>query len=382
MTSETTACPYCNALVAVAAPAVGNRRVSCSRCGETFPFPSSPEEIAGMLSANGGDVAASANPNVPSVSPVPEQPQRRSNRKIAVLVLSLMVVMAVASLVVGLRTVSSRRARDQGPLGYLPSDTNLIATIHVSKVAQEQTGREFLSELRLGPTDIGMANLSEWTGFQLEEIADVVLGLRVDRGLPRLSLVLQMRQPFEESRLPTKLKNNQTLERNQKKLYRLARTPVGPLWLWCAGPSTLVIGPERDLDDVPLEPRPGSDHLPTEFKSFPEDTVIQKAQAWVIGHSENWGQTVVGQFLPQVKDKNLEAFKSVQTFGIWLHFGQPVVVRGACRCSDPAAAQAVEGALQALMKYKVNLQFDKNNWVTALYPMSLEELVQKLKLRP
>jgi hypothetical protein len=386
MAAETIACPYCNALMTIAEHAASSRRVTCIRCGELFPYQAASVGAAGLHqpAAESGDARAGLPPDNAQALAVAQR--RRSSRKIAAVILGVMAVMALASLLVSLRTVHNRRARDQEPLGYLPADTNVIAALHVAKLVQEPTGREFLSRLRLGPTDVGMARLGEWTGFQIDDLSDVVLGLKVDdRLLPRLTIVLQTRQPFDDpvgkSRLPAVLKDSPTVERNQKKLYRVPRIATGAE-LWIAGPSTLVMSMlAGGMDDVPLTPRTGMDHLPRAFQSFPTDPFIAKSQAWVIGHAEHWDQTAIWPLLAPVGGAKLEPLKDIQTFGLWVQFDRGVALKGACQCTSPAAARVVEDSVHTLLMDKANLRIDKDNWVTAFYPINLEDLLERLKWR-
>jgi hypothetical protein len=289
-----------------------------------------------------------------------------------------MVLMAAVSLIVGLRTVSSRRARDQEPLGYLPADTNVVAAIHVSKILQETAGREFMTRFRVGPIDITPAAIVQRTGFQLEEIGDIVVGLRIDEGIPRVTVVIQTCQPFDEARVRRVANDQQPIERNQKRLYlvRLEK-PAVPIVLWCAGPSTLVMGLTfDDLNAVPLTPQPGMDHLPKAFQTFPTDDVTGHAHAWIIGDSEGWNKTFAWRSIEHWAGLKLDAWKDVQTLGLWLRFDQAVLLKAAFRCLGPASARPVEEQCRKLLGTSGSVEIEKDRWVTLQYPTTVERLIE------
>jgi hypothetical protein len=105
MPSQTVNCPYCNSAVLVADNPHGN--LICPRCEESFPLPST-ENFAGRSdfqtdqSAQEASVPAGPNPNKPSFS----------NKRIAALVLALMLFMGLIGLAYAWRTVLVRRTVD------------------------------------------------------------------------------------------------------------------------------------------------------------------------------------------------------------------------------------------------------------------------------
>ena len=260
-----------------------------------------------------------------------------------------MAAMALISLVVGLRTVSFRRSRDQEPLGYLPDDTNVMAGVHVAKALETGAGRDVLTQLRLGASDVGLVHLERWIGLGLEDLADVVLGMKVDDRLPpRVTLVVRTRKPYNEAKVRAALKDGQALERRQKQLVRFHadKTPLTAT-IWLAAPSTLVLGLDpADLDAVPLTPHAGIGHLEEPLQRFLEDPRGAKAHAWVAGHSEHWDRTALGTLLGALAGQNLELLKGLRAAEAWVRFDQAVTVDVECRCADDAAA----GALAAFLR--------------------------------
>jgi hypothetical protein len=369
MTAATVACPYCNAYVTLPEPVPPGRRVTCALCGEAFAY---RPLVAGLVAA-----PPPGTDGPPHARDFPGgEPLRRWNRRTAALILGIMGIMAVLALAVSLRTVDRRRALDQEPLGYLPPDTNVMAGLHVAKLLKDPAGREFASQSHLGPADVGVVNLEQWTGLPLEALADVVLGLKVsDQLIPRLTLVVQTLKPYDEAKVRAALKDSQQIERHQKKLYRfrLDRPPVTAT-LWCAGQSTLVYGlsPE-DLDAVPLTPHPGIDHLPAPLQGYLTNPSNRQAQAWTFATNEHWDRTVVWPVLSLQLGKDLGALKGVQTVGVWFRFDREVVVNALAQCTDPAAAQALEQLLRrSAIGKEATLQIELDNRVTGQAQFSPE----------
>jgi hypothetical protein len=354
--------------VALAEPFSQSQRVICARCGETFPYRVAAAEAGPQLVAAESLPAATRQPTFPQA----REKSRPNYHRIAwtaILVLGVMVLMGLSALVLGLRTVPERRARDQKPLGYLPPDINVIAGLHVVKLLQDPVGREFASQPHLGPAEVGIVNLERWLGLPLEDLSDVVIGLKVDdRLVPRLTLVVQTMKPYDEAKVRGALKDSQQIERHQKKLYRfrLEKPPVNAT-LWCAGQSTLVFGlsPE-DLDVVPFTPLSGIDHLPQPIQACLTDPASRTAQAWAFATADRWDKTSLWNLLALQMGNDQEALRGVRTAGVWLRFERKVFVTARCQAADRRAAQALERLLvRTRIAEKGTVHTEKDSWVTA-----------------
>lgn len=100
--TETT-CPYCNAVVPIPASSAAGDRLSCPRCGDSFPY--RPADSDGRAQAQPSHST--------SRSELAETQTRLSNRAVAAVVLGVMALMAVLGLVMALQTTALRRAHDQ-----------------------------------------------------------------------------------------------------------------------------------------------------------------------------------------------------------------------------------------------------------------------------
>jgi hypothetical protein len=295
-----------------------------------------------------------------------------SKRSIALLVLGVMVVMAGAGLALALLTQAYRRANDHprppdggvsrvpvvapadvGGLGYLPPDADIVAGLHVAEAVQEPAGRLFLNRFHpasflRGPGDNPSAAdtgaLEKWTGLSLDDIDHVVLGLTInDRLIPRLVMVVQTRWRYDIEKVRAALKAGRSPEPGRA-LYRfeLQKPPLEAV-LWFAGERTLIVGLSRDdLQDVPDTPRPGMDHLAAPLQAMLRERVGPVAQAWVVGHADDWDKTGVRVLLAGRIEQGRRALEGVGTFGAWAEFGEGVTLNGSFRCRDVRSAEELE----------------------------------------
>jgi hypothetical protein len=368
MVSEPLCCPYCNAHVPLSVPITQGQRVRCPRCQEIIPYRRAGTDLGENAIrvaplAFSGQAPAELGPAVAS----PSQ-QRRSNRTIARLLLTLMGTMAVLGLAFALWTQHIRRQhdyRDQvldpGPppivavppaqlpgLGYLPQGTDVILGVHVAEASESPLGRELLARLTLGSGDFGLSGLEQATGLQPAELDHVVLGLKIDeRLLPRVTLVVQTRRPYDPEKVLAALKVGRRTERGNRMLYRfpLNQPPVDAA-LWLADKQTLIFGLTlEDLDAVPLAPSIELERFPSSLRRLLTEQVPANARAWLIGHIERWDQTAAQLLWLAVTKEAREALGGVQTIGLWLSIAADLSFRGTFECADARAAGILHGYL-------------------------------------
>jgi hypothetical protein len=370
MAAEPLSCPYCNSYVTVAQPLAAGQKVSCPRCGEGFLVRPS----TGILSPNGDGPGSLIPPAAPvagfGASQLPQLAHPRpSNRFVAGTILGAMGLMTVVGLTFALLTVHLRREHDTargqaqvGPepsrpraitpvrvvppaqlagLSYLPPDTQVVAAVHVAEALQQEAGQEWLRGNGRGETVVPF--LESLLGLKLDDLDHLVFGLTFDEKLRRLTIVVQTRAPYDEATIRRKLQLSPApVERLGKTLYQL---PVEGV-LWCAGERTLVIAIRldrtkagADLDQVPLQPRPGTNQLPAELQSVLKERMGATAQVWAAGHARDWDALLQEQANLTREDR--EALAGLRTFVAPLVFDDTVRVSAAFACRDQAAARAL-----------------------------------------
>jgi hypothetical protein len=261
----------------------------------------------------------------------------------AAAVLGLMLLMAMISLMVGLKTVSFRRSHDPlDPLAFLPADTNVIALVRVQQALQEVPGRQLLGQLYLGAPGADLGVLEEWTGLRRDDIQTAVLGLHVGSDLiPRLTIVVQTQVPYGEKTLSASLKEAERIERGSRTLYRVPLRRLGlSATLWYASDSILVacLTP-KDFDSVPETPASGTAQFPAPLQTYIAERIPPSAQAWVIGHAEHWDDTIAHLALSGLTPGYPEFFGDLSTWGINLQFDRNVRISGDCGMKNEPAAQ-------------------------------------------
>lgn len=347
MTSAAYTCPYCNAFVTVPAGTASGERVPCPRCGESFAYhpredSPSPAEPVTYTSPAG-------------VTDLRTIPRRLSNRTLAGIVLGVMGVMAILGLVWALKTVPDRRINDRKePIGYLPSDVDIIAMVQVTRTMETPAGRDLMKQLGLGPgAEDGLINLEKWTGLKAEEIDQVVLGLKVMDGriIPRMTVVVETRQPYDSEALRKTLRAKRSVQRNGKTLYpfqlpflKIADVPAE---LWCPTETLLVIGLEpNDLDAVPLTPQPGLEHLSPCLQGLLSARMGKDSTAILVADTEDWEKKVAPLYTfalkPRLAKHDAQIWSQVHALGLYLRFDEAVHLKGGFRLADKDAAQAMQ----------------------------------------
>jgi hypothetical protein len=277
-----------------------------------------------------------------------------------------MALMAVGGLTFALLTMQARRSHDYreqpnklvpvvrsvppaglAGLGYLPDGTNLVAAVHVAELRATPAGRAFLERAELGGSGLSMADVEKNVGLGREDIDHVVFGVRLlDKQFPRLVLIVQTRQPYDAGRVRSALKAERPIDVGKKKVYQFnLEKPRWNAYLWCAAPTTLVVGTSReDIAAAPDERAAGLEQLPESLQAFIKERLRTGTQAWLAGHAENW-DTIRLLAATVLSEENQKVIAAIQTFGFWLRLHDQVEVRGALHCTDAAGAQLVEKAL-------------------------------------
>jgi hypothetical protein len=360
MHPQAIACPYCNSQFHLPAnPPAG--RIHCPRCGEALPASitgAGVQDVGPPLMNGQLQTAASADPAA----------RRRRNRMIALGVLGIMLLMALGGLWLSLETVPGRRLRDpKDPLGYLPADTNLVALLQVRAALQEPGGVELLSSLGVGGADAA-SRLEELTGIQRQDIQTALVGIRLDdRFPPRVVLVVQTGQPYDEARVRDALPNALRLDRAGRALYRFTpRRGALSATLWFAAQSLLVVATQpEDFDSIPTEPRPGSAHLPAALDDFIRMRVPAQAQAWLAVHSDDWQRVVLRPVIAGVLGVKPDDLADAPTWGGWARFERGIAFEALGHAKDVASARRLALDLRrrhALAEEKVHVEAD---WVVA-----------------
>jgi hypothetical protein len=284
----------------------------------------------------------------------------RSNRSVALIILSVMAVMAGIGFAFAWFTTESRRQRDHmgetaaqpasevlsvapaklAALGYLPAGTDAVVAIHVGPLMARAETAAILRMMRADRANFGIHRLEQMTGLALEDIDHILLGLKMKEDiLGRIFLIVQTRQPYDAAKVRFTLKARRPIDLPDKTVYPIApeQIELGGA-LWCAGARTLVFALQpKDLDGLPAEPIAGVERFPAETQKLL--TGLQEGtQAWVVGSSTNWDSVL---FLLQffgLADDDRQTLTGVRAFRGWLRCDKEVTGQLEVACSNETAA--------------------------------------------
>jgi hypothetical protein len=359
MTQATRHCPYCNAAINVPDASSAESRLVCERCGESVPL--SGHEISdGILTERpaaafdqGERFAGSGRP---------------SNRRLAVLILTVMALMACVGLMFALRTQPFRRARDlpgtagaavpPSPtvtfvapaelpaLGYLDENIDVVSAINVARALREPGSAAFLFPAG-GGANLGIERLEKWTSLKPQDFNDVVAGASLGGKELQFTLIAATSRPFNPRQVRTNIKEDATSELEVK----------------CPNEQTLIIGfpKDRELRTRPAEPP----ELPAALVELIRERVDRSASFWLVGRSDSLGQTLapfLGSVLPAEVGKLLP---KVRQFALWGQCSDPMRLTAHFDCVDDASAAALSTALARWQPSGVTVRkAQQGTWLT------------------
>lgn len=286
-----TTCPFCNAVL-------GATDVACPVCGERLPGRTGPVPAATATAPN--------------------------NRRVALIVVAVMVTCATAALAFALWTQASRRANDQGlpprpprspfdtPAGpvppeqltalrYLPADLDLLVGVHFATLYDTAATRALLEQaLPVGRTRFHLSDLPGWTGLEPAALDHAVLGLALPKaGLPRLVLVLRTRRDFAVDTVKAALKATAVVNVGLKEDRTFWDVKLGatelPATLWIADDRTLVLSlTVADFAGLPAPDTAHLAHLPEKVRTLVRQRIDPGSAVWVAGQLPDGLRGVAG----------------------------------------------------------------------------------------
>jgi hypothetical protein len=169
-----------------------------------------------------------------------------------------------------------------------------------------------LERLKLTWANMDLQNLGPNTGISLSEIDHVILGVHADeKAFPRLTLVVQTRQPYDLGHVRIALGAKAASSKNRKNLYSYSFKEL-IVWqpvFWCADERTLVFSlSAKDLEKVPQDPLPGVDRFIEPIRTRLEHDLEPSTLLWVVGYAPRWDE-ILGKLMAQ-----LQASLSIPTF--------------------------------------------------------------------
>ena len=288
----TLTCPFCNAVIPPIPGLVVGQRIACPRCGEAFAVSHVPASAVEYPLAQLPDAVG------PAPKPV------RANRILGGAVFGVMLLMAGVGLAYALATVQMRRDHDRAlprkqrkpwllgnkpsdeeiavspaqlvGLRYLPPSTGFVAGLHVEELLNGTLGKDLESKSwKVGPVEVSLGNVKEWTGLAIEDIDHIVVGVDVRdldaRDLtPPVHIVVRALRSDGANRMRVALKatsgrKEKAPDGGERMVYGFSVKNV-PMRLWVADDRTVVLGVFSKLDRVPAKPTADITHLPRQIR--------------------------------------------------------------------------------------------------------------------
>jgi hypothetical protein len=378
MATELLSCPYCNSAVVLSPTEAAKRFIVCPRCQELFPSRAGERthEVGDQVEAEPAPVW---QPNA-TFPETPPPPRRWSNRSIAAALLATMGTMALIGLIFALSTTASRRQHDHevketGPevtraiaiapaklaaLGFVPSDSNIVAGVHVAELLSNPAAHPFLTATPANKSSSMLHSLEEVTGLRLDEVDHAVLGIQVeDRFPPRLILVVQTRQPYDAAKVRSALQAGRSSERKGRTLYAFMLSQSSlEAFVWFAGARIIAFTiSKEDFDNVPATPTSDVKRFAPDMRQLLTERLHEGTQAWTVGAATDWSRA----FGPAIALPGLDHLALIrlpkvwrtilgglQSFGLWLQVDSDIAWNLALQGSDPAAAERLSSYLSAL----------------------------------
>ena len=371
MVHEPLYCPYCNASVPVPSGAVAGQRLFCPRCGDSF-----------VWRAPGGEAIQASPPSMPAprppnAAPAPPSDRRSANRKVALLVVGVMLLMGGVGLAYALWTEQTRRSHDTGlppelmarrhkrtlgqavvettptpsssednssraperlaALRYLPRGTRMLLAADVVEWQRWRSEKPWLKRpLHIAGHEVPPNDLQAWTGLTSDAIDHLVIGATLPASgketgrLPAVYLVVRARKTLALSQVLEALHSSidKGSLRSQKTIYPATLpSPIGPVSLWFADGRTLVFNlfGDDELKKVPFTPQSGLDHLDSDVRSALVDRLRGPSPLWAIAHMEAAPRPEEIDKLPGLRLPGGlgEQWKKLDTVAVWLQGDRP-----------------------------------------------------------
>ncbi|HZU37776.1 MAG TPA: hypothetical protein VFA18_17785, partial [Gemmataceae bacterium] len=339
MPAETVCCPYCNSCVTTEAHAAP---VVCPRCGETLP-----EQTVTGTDHTGNGIAAPGSGLAGTSSNLASR--RRANRQTGLLILGAMFILAAVGFAYMLVTHDFRRRNDPvsgsaTALGYLPSDTDVAAMIHVQKLRTEPAGKDLLGFFGLTTRDDGRDRAEQLLGVKLNNIEAVVLSIKTEAVGLRPIVLVQTERPYDAEKVRAILDTGPPIHDGYRTVYQVRSAQLGLRGVWFAAANVLVLGGRvEDLEAVPQSP--GSGPLPEALGQFVVDSDM--APVWLTGHLAQW-PLELAPWLDALGQPAATVVSNIRTFALWLDLKKDMTVRAKLDCADAKSAKSLAKMLQEI----------------------------------
>lgn len=302
MTTNTTTCPFCNAVVPLPETPPASGRLVCPRCNDFIQLKDAGAMSAGLAASKLDDE-------------VQRHRDARANR--ASRSVKLTVVIALSLGVLGLLTgflINQYRDQPKPPpaapvllagavpplempaLNYLPDGTDSVIAVQLRPFLESlpatEGGSAHNALSRLGISEDLLAGIERVVGMPLENIDQLAFGLKLSGGSlsSQPVLVVMTRQTFSAEEMAKQAKA--TTERRKDRTYFRTSSSIAfvdRFYWWAPNDHTLVAALKPEvLDAIPTEGRDGRDHLATPVVRNITQLLPEDSYCWAVLDSDSW----------------------------------------------------------------------------------------------
>lgn len=242
---------------------------------------------------------------------------------------------------------------DLPALGYLPAESNLLIGLHVAELLHDPAGKTLLDQPSWAPMEAALGQVEKWTGLKKEALDHVALGVQTDQLIPRLTVAVRTREPYNPASFHVVLDQSKPLKHRDRWLYPLRIGPLGQGALWCVEPRMLVVALWWDgtrfkevKEVLPLEPRRRLSGFHADIRHVLQKRLRPGTPVWVAGRSVPG--PMLAAILPVARgDKDAgKRFAKVHACALGLRFGDEMTLFGDLACTDAAAARDLRTFLE------------------------------------
>lgn len=376
-------CPWCNANVAVTSTTKVGQKLPCPRCEETFTVEKLPDEIPETSEApSAAELSTSSDP---------------PNRKVALIVVGVMILMASVGLTYALMTQGERRRNDRitgekpipipdnpkawkpveprdalqlDALRYLPTGPNVIIGVHVAQMVQYQN-----DAVRKGGGNalkgipIPLSTVEKILGFSLRRVDHLVVSVDETEIPAHYVAVVRGRTALNQKSIQKHLNATEIIEAGSPKVYTMQVELLGSNWsgrLSQPDEQTMILGYNVIGRHWMLrqKEKPGENHLHSDLKDLLEKQVQPRPLLfWIVGRdpkaSDLWSAATKWFGLSEEDEKQA---RKVKTFAVWARVDNGVVLEALLNCEDEQSRATIEKVLkEALKKRKYKITTEGNS---------------------
>jgi hypothetical protein len=297
---------------------------------------------------------------------------RRTNAVVAGFVLGNMAAMVLMALPLALANTGFRRSNDpravaiadvtrpatpvpMAGLGYLPDDFNLAAGIDVAAMAADPAvakqgllGEADDGQRRMWLLEQGLGRVEKMTGLKADAVDHVVLGLKLDMGLPSLMVVAVTREDHDPQLIAKAQGSVVPVLHRNRTLYQFKTPPIGEGLLYSAGPRVLVMLfrldalADRDRKLLTVAPRTGAEAAPAPLRALLKEVSVADRHVWWAA-SDVERPEAIATLLPfgenaRNLDKQVGTLKAFVAGAVWKTKAN---VWCHVQCTDPKAAESL-----------------------------------------